>query len=144
MSRALFVTVDIDADRDTVHQAIASSEGLAAFWTPNVSGTSEEGATLTFGFEPAPAPLEIHVDELVPGTQVAWSCGGPWPGWEGTLIRWELSDSPEAGTRVALSHAGWSDDTPDADLGSVTFTWAIVCDALKRYTESGDPDPALR
>lgn len=144
MSRALFVTVDIDADPDTVFEAIASSDGLASFWTPNVSGTSKEGGTLEFGFEPAPVDLQVHVDELAPGRLVAWSCPGPWPGWDGTTIRWALGDSPDADTRVVLTHAGWSDDTPDADLGAVTFTWAMVCGALKRYNETGDPDPALR
>lgn len=144
MSRALFITVDIEADPDTVFQAIASSEGLASFWTPNVSGTSEEGATLELGFEPAPADLQVHVDELIPGKLVGWSCPGPWPGWEGTTIRWGLGDSPDADTRVVLTHAGWSDGTSDADLGSVTFTWAMVCGSLKRYAETGDPDPALR
>ncbi len=74
---------------------------------------------------------------------MAWSCPGPWPGWEGTTIRWELGDSPDATTRVVLTHSGWSDDTPDAELGSVTFTWATVCAALKRYSETGKPDPAL-
>lgn len=144
MSRALFVTVDIDADRDTVFQAIASSDGLASFWTPNVSGTSEQGANLEFGFEPAPVDLQIHVDEMAPATLVAWSCTGPWPGWADTTIRWGLGDSPDATTRVVLTHADWTDDTADAELGSVTFTWAMVCGALKRYTETGNPDPALR
>jgi uncharacterized protein YndB with AHSA1/START domain len=144
MSRALFITVDIDADPDTVFNALATSDGLASFWTPNVSGTPEQGATLEFGFEPAPVDLQIRVEQLAPGRLVAWSCPGPWPGWEGTTIRWALGESPDADTRVVLSHGGWTDDTPDADLGSVTFTWALVCEALKRYTETGNPDPALR
>lgn len=144
MSRDLFVTVDIDADTDVVFQAIATTDGLASFWTPDVSGASEEGGDLQFGFEPAPVDLDIHVDELATDSVVAWSCRGPWPGWDGTTIRWSLGDSPDATTRVVLSHTGWPDDTPDAELGSVTFTWAMVCGALKRYTETGNPDPALR
>ena len=144
MARQLAVTVDIEADAGTVFEALATTAGLASFWTPSVSGRSEEGATLEFGFEPAPVGLQMHVDELSAGKLVAWSCPGPWPGWEGTQVRWELADSPEADTRVLLTHSGWSDDTPDAELGSVTYTWALVAGALKRYAESGDPDPALR
>ncbi len=52
MSRALFVTVDIDADPDTVFQAIASSEGLASFWTPNVDLAGERDARVRLRARP--------------------------------------------------------------------------------------------
>lgn len=145
MSRDIVLAADTDADATTVYRALTTTEGLAAFWTPAVSGAAgETGADLRFGFAAAPAELEIRVEALEPDRRVAWTCAGPWPGWGGTDIGWRLTAAPEGGTRVILRHAGWADDTDDGDLGSVAFTWAQVLRALVAYAQTGAPQPALR
>lgn len=139
MSRELFVVVDVQASSENLYTAITTPEGLACFWTPQVVA-DEEG--LRFGFEPAPADLEIRVAETTPRERVVWASRGPWPYWSDTEITWHLHPG-ESGCRVLLGHTGWADDYPDHELGAVTFTWATVLQALKGYAETGRAQPAL-
>lgn len=83
MSRELVLATDVQATPEDLYAAITTTDGLASFWTPQVTA---EGRDLRLGFEPA----------------------------------------------------------PDDQLGSVTFTWALVLQALKGYAETGRPQPALR
>lgn len=142
MTREIVLAVDVDADRQTVHDAVTTREGLAGFWTPDVSATAEVGAKLRFGFESAPVDLLMRLEALEPGG-VAWSCPGPWPYWEGTDVEWRFDDAAEGGTRVLLKHTGWDDGYTDGEFGSVAYTWALVLKALKGYVETGTPKPAL-
>lgn len=144
MAREIVLCVDVDADTKAVYDAITTQEGLTSFWTPSVTARPEVGAELRFGFEPAPVDLEMTVTALEAGRRAQWACGGPWPYWGGTEVEWALTEAPEsAGTRVVFGHRGWADDYDDAEFGSVAYTWALVLGALKRYAESGQPDPAL-
>jgi len=143
MTREIVLAVEVESDAHTVYEAVTTQEGLTAFWTPQVTATPEVGATLRFGFEQAPAELEMTVEALEPGGRVMWSCAGPWPDWTGTDVEWRL-DEVEGGTRVLLRHTGWDDGFDDSSLGAVSYSWALVLGALKSFAESGTPQPALR
>lgn len=144
VTREIALAVDVRADAAAVYRALTTQDGLAGFWTPDVSATAEVGASLRFGFEPAPVDLQMTVETLEPGKRVAWACAGPWPYWTDTHVEWQLSDAPQGGTRVLLRHQGWDDGYDDGEFGSVAYTWALVLGALQRYAETGDPQPALR
>lgn len=145
MSREIVLAVDLDADPEKITDALTHQEGLASFWTPDVTASPEVGAELRFGFEPAPTDLLVTLDEVEPGQGIAWTVGDAWPHWADTTIRWSLQPSPTgSGTRVLLVHDGWDDDYLDGELGSVAYTWSLVLGALKGYVESGTPQPALR
>ena len=50
----------------------------------------------------------------------------------------------EHGTKVVFRHAGFPDDEPDDEFGSVSRTWALIVERLKEVVESGGvPNPAL-
>ena len=50
----------------------------------------------------------------------------------------------EHGTKVVFRHAGFPDDEPDYEFGSVSRTWALIVERLKEVVESGGvPNPAL-
>lgn len=144
MSREIVLAVDVEADRQAVYDAVTTEQGLAGFWTPDVTATTEVGAALRFGFEPAPVDLEMTVEALEPPGRVVWSCPGPWPYWKGTDIQWRFDDAGSGFTRVVFQHTGWDDAYDDAEFGSVAYTWALVMGALKQYVETGTPQPALR
>lgn len=139
MGRQLFVAADVEANAEDLYTALTTADGLASFWTPQVTADGQE---LRFGFEAAPVDLEIRVAETTPGERVVWASRGPWPYWAGTEITWRLRPG-EAGCQVLLSHTGWADDYPDEELGAVTYTWATVLQALKGYAETGRAQPAL-
>lgn len=142
MPRSIILATEVDASPETVFEAITTKRGLESFWTPDVDATPEAGASLRFGFEDAPADLDMTVSAFDPGRRVEWECGGPWPHWGGTRVEWKIDAGDK--TSVVFGQHGWSDDQPESQFGSVALTWAMVMLALKSYVESGKPAPALR
>ena len=141
MSRSIVLATEVEASPEQAYDAVSSTTGLAAFWTPTVDGAYQVGGTLRLGFEAAPVDLEMTVAVLDPPRRVQWECAGPWPHWGGTLVEWTIH--PGETTTVALSHQGWSEEQSDIGLGSVAMTWALVLLALKSYLATGKPAPAL-
>lgn len=142
MPRSIVLALDTSAQVDAIYDAITTAEGLRSFWTTDADAEQEEGGELRFGFEAAPVDLTMTVAGLEPGELIRWSEIGPWPGWTGTEITWQVTDGGES-RNVIFRHDGWGDETPDHDLGSVAMTWAHVLDALKQYTETGRPAPVF-
>lgn len=140
MPRSIVLATEVDATPSTVFEALSTTAGLAAFWTPSVSGSTDVGSTLSFGFAAAPVDLEMVVTASQPD-RVEWECRGPWPHWGGTQVEWRIGAGPPS--TVLFVQRGWSDDQPDVEFGSVAMTWAMVLGALKAYSESGAPQPAL-
>lgn len=141
MSRSIVLAIEVAAEPSAVFEAIITTQGLASFWTPNVSGSTDVGGSLSFGFSEAPVDLEMTVTD-VDGSTVAWACSGPWPGWAETTVTWSTAPS-DAGTVVVFRHDDWDDGVEDPVFGSVALTWAMVLQALKAYAETGVPAPAL-
>lgn len=142
MSRSIVLAIDVASTPDAVHSAIASTDGLASFWTSSVSGSTDVGGDLSFGFEAAPVPLQMTVSATEAAKLVEWECGGPWPNWGGTRVSWATAPS-DNGTMVVFRHDGWVPDVTDAELGSVALTWAMTLQALKAFGETGIAAPAL-
>lgn len=142
MPRSIVLAIETTAPATAIYDAITTTEGLRSFWTIDADADPREGGELRFGFEAAPVDLTMTVAELVPGELVGWSGIGPWPGWDTTEIAWRVTAGGESRT-VTFRHDGWADETLDHDLGSVAMTWAHVLDALKLYTESGEPAPVF-
>lgn len=143
MARDIVLAVEVDAEAGAIYRAVTTEDGLTSFWTPTVSATAELGAELRFGFAAAPVDLRMVVTTLEPDRAVGWSCGGPWPGWEGTQVRWEMQPAEAGGRLVLLRHTGWADETADVVIGSVALTWARVLVALEQYLRTGVKAPAL-
>ena len=143
MGKDIVLGIEIHAEPKTVYDTISTRSGLAAFWTPDVQGDETEAGELTFGFSGAPARLPIRVERLEPPTEIAWDCPGGFPYWEGTRVTWSVQPS-EHGTKVVFRHAGFPDDAPEYDFGSVSLTWALIVARLKDVVEAGGtPNPAL-
>jgi uncharacterized protein YndB with AHSA1/START domain len=143
MSRDIVHGIEIHAEPNAVYDTIATSSGLAAFWTPDVQGDDAEGGELTFGFAEAPVRLPMRVARLDPPNEIAWESLGGFPYWEGTNIVWSLRPS-EHGTKVVFAQTGFPDDEPDYEFGSVSLTWGLIVARLKDVVESGGvANPAL-
>jgi len=144
MGREIMFAVDVDADPKVVFEAVSTEAGLKSFWTPNVSAEPEVGSIARFGFEGAPVALRMRVDRLDPATEVAWTCVGDFPHWEGTQVRWRMSPNPEGlGTRLTFSHTGWPPDQPEHEYASVSYTWGQVVARLHDVVPAGTVDPYL-
>ena len=141
MTREILLGAEIHAGGPTVVKAITTKEGLASFWTPTAIAEPEVGSEARFTF--GDAALRMRVDRI-DADEVAWTCLGDFPLWEGTTVRWALSPEPEhGGTRVLFRHAGFPLEQPEWEFASVAFTWAGVLGRLKVLAETGEAEPYL-
>jgi uncharacterized protein YndB with AHSA1/START domain len=143
MSRDIIHAIEIHADPKTVFDTVSTRSGLATFWTPDVQGDEAVGGELTFGFSEAPERLPIRVARLEPPSEIGWECPGVFPYWEGTMVTWAFRSS-DHGAKVVFRHAGFPDEEPEYDFGSVSLTWGLIVARLKEVVEAGgEPNPAL-
>ncbi len=131
---------DIAADRDLVHRALTTTDGIASWWTVRTEGPDRRGdGELRVSFPDVPQPFEFQVSRS-DLDRVEWVTGGFPPWWAGTSIRWDLSPNPDGpGTRLLFSHRDYDPDNPVIPI--VTPAWAQIITRLKGYAETGRPDP---
>jgi uncharacterized protein YndB with AHSA1/START domain len=134
---AILMQFDLDADRETVHRALSTEEGIRSWWSVKTDGPSH--GQMRVSFPDVAQPFEFTVGEDGPD-RVEWVTGGYPPWWAGTSIQWDLADNPDAaGTRLRFSHGGYAPDNPVIPI--VTPAWAQIILRLKGYVETGRPQP---
>ncbi|MFA7266577.1 MAG: SRPBCC domain-containing protein [Candidatus Nanopelagicales bacterium] len=127
-----------DASPESVYNAVATVEGLAAWWTEDTTGSaSEVGGVIAFRFPPG--GFDMEVIELEPAKRIVWKViDGP-PEWIDTVITWELSEE-DGYTIVMFRHDGWREQ--DAFMAHCTTKWATYLMSLKRLVETGTGEPS--
>lgn len=139
MAAPLVHQVNIKATPGTIYKAISTQEGLASFWTSDTKAEPKVGSTATFGF--GGPSQRFRVDELVPGEHVKWTGLDDFPTWDGTTVTWDISPAEKGETSVVFRHGNWPAAVTQDDLGSINYTWGLVVERLKQYSESGKPVP---
>ncbi len=97
--------VTVDAPPERVLAALTTAEGIAGWWTPDVTGSVRAGGEFTVGFGGRRSAL--HVDHVDPGL-VVWTCTASeiFDEWVGTSVWFALRPRAGGGTTVAFRHAG--------------------------------------
>jgi uncharacterized protein YndB with AHSA1/START domain len=98
--------VAIAAPADRVFAALTTLDGLSGWWTPAVTGSTERGGQITFGF--GDERVVMRVDRASAPVSVAWTClvHTKFAEWEGTTLRFELSEQTAGSTRLGFRHVG--------------------------------------
>ena len=133
--------VGIKAPLDEVYKALATREGVAAWWTDNTQGESKVGGALQFRFSAGGVEvggIEIKVLELHPATRVLWQVAGGPDEWIGTKISFELKQDGEY-VIVLFKHQGWKE--PVEFMHHCSTKWAIFLMSLKSLLETGKGTP---
>jgi uncharacterized protein YndB with AHSA1/START domain len=139
MAAPLVHQVNIKATPDTIYHALSTAQGLQSFWTSESKAEPTVGAMATFGFG---GPTQrMRIDELVPGKRVKWTGLADFPNWGGTTVSWDISRVENGETSVLFRHGDWPDSLPQDDLGSINYTWGLIVERLKQYSETGKPNP---
>jgi len=139
MAAPLVHQVNVKATPETIYKAISTTEGLGASWTSESKAESKVGSIASFGFG---GPTQrMRVDELVPGKRVKWTGLADFPNWGDTTVSWDISPAESGETSVTFRHANWPETVSQDDLGSINYTWGLIVERLKQYTETGKPNP---
>jgi len=148
----------IGAAAETVYNALASREGLCAWWSPDVVAEAKEGSVARFAFGPTYFK-EMRITKLQPSVQVNWTCITGAGEWVGTHLRFNLETGdkeillnahPEMVDQLAqssynnltlltLQHDDWKEYTPM--FAECNYTWGQFLKSLKLFCETGTGRP---
>jgi uncharacterized protein YndB with AHSA1/START domain len=121
---------------DTTYAALATREGLAAWWTSNTQGESKVGGTLQFRFKAG--GFDMKVLELDPGKRVFWQVVEGPEEWIGTKVSFDLRQE-DGYTIVLFKHQGWKE--PVEFMHHCGTKWAVFLLSLKSLVETGKGAP---
>ena len=130
--------VGITATTEKVYEALTTTEGLAAWWTIDTSGTSD--GTLQFRFGDT-GGFDMKVIDLQPNTRVVWEVVDGPAEWIGTTVTFELALAGDW-TIVLFAHAGWRESVEF--MNHCSTKWAIFLMSLKSLVETGTGAPHPR
>ena len=135
--------VGIKSSPDEVYKALATREGLAAWWTNNTQGESKVGGLLKFRFSAGGSEIggfDMKILELQPAKRVLWQVVEGPKEWIGTKISFDLKQAGEHAI-VLFKHQGWKE--PVEFMHHCSTKWAIYLMSLKSLVETrkGSPNP---
>ncbi|HSC13803.1 MAG TPA: SRPBCC domain-containing protein [Gammaproteobacteria bacterium] len=129
--------VGIRSRLDDAYKALATRDGLAAWWTNDTRGESEVDGVLEFRFAPH-GGFDMKVLELEPRKRVLWKVVDGPKEWIGTRIRWELREDGDY-TIVMFKHEGWKE--PVEFMHHCSTKWGVFLLSLKSLVENGKGAP---
>jgi uncharacterized protein YndB with AHSA1/START domain len=130
--------VGVVAPLEEVYDAIATPEGLAAWWTTDTVGKSEVGGELAFRFGEV-GGFDMEILELDPSGRVRWLVTDGPEEWIGTEVDWKL-EQREDWTIVLFKHQGWRE--PVEFMHHCSTKWGSFLMSLKELVETGRGRPA--
>lgn len=129
--------VGIEAAPEKVYEALTTDEGLARWWTNDISGAGDVGSIIKFRFNGG-GP-DFKVTELIPNQTVRWEHSGEVPeAWMGTEIIFQLHVDGKQ-TFVKFTHSNWKESTDF--LAHCSTKWAVFLISLKDAIETNQGRP---
>jgi len=128
------------ASRERVFEALATTSGLAGWWTPEVSGWPGPGGRLELRFAGADT-IRLSVEAAAPGSRVVWRVqeNTGRPEWRGTRITFVLASDGPGRTLIDFRHAGLDPELECYDICS--RGWDHFLQSLIDFAESGLGSP---
>ena len=128
--------IRIHEKRQEVFRHIATTEGIAAWFTESSSPDYRAGGALELRFPDQ--RVSFRVTELEEPSRVVWHCVSQENPWFGTDVVFELAE--QAGhTVVRFDHGGWPEVT---DLfRDCSMSWAYFLESLRSLCEDGRGTP---
>lgn len=137
--------IGIKAPAARVYAAIATLEGLARWWTEDVTGSDQVGGRITFTFRTPTGDLKgamvMEVQQLSPDNLVRWRCVDGPAEWVGTEITYELSQGDDQ-TIVGFGHRHWREALDFT--AHCSMKWATFLLSLRASVETGSGQPSPR
>lgn len=134
--------VGIKAPSNEVYQALATTGGIAGWWTRDTSGDSKPGGVVVTRFFADGKLLggfDLAVEGLEPNSRVVWRVVEGPPEWIDTRINFELNREDDF-TVILFRHEGWKEAVPF--MSHCSTKWATFLMSLKAYVETGAGRPS--
>ena len=134
--------VGIRAPASAVYDAIATTGGVAGWWTEETTGDARVGGTITVCFRDhgvEKGRMEMEVVRLDPGREVQWRVRTGPEEWIGTDVTFALRE--EGGyTIVLFGHRGWREAAEF--MAHCSMKWATFLLSLRALVETGRGSPS--
>lgn len=151
MTYAIAQAVLIASPHARVFDAITSTAGLRAWWTPGATAFPEVGSIARFPFGPDYSKA-MEITEFDAPQRLAWRCIDGAEEWISTTLTFDLEPNalashPEisgqaeqlsdtsAATLLTFQHQGWRAQSPM--FAECSYTWGRFLWSLKLYCETG-------
>jgi uncharacterized protein YndB with AHSA1/START domain len=129
--------VGIKSALNDVYTALATRDGLAAWWTTDTHGESTSGGVIRFRFPQG--GFDMKVLELRPAERVLWEVVDGPQEWVGTTVSFDLKQEGDYAI-VIFKHQGWSE--PVEFMYHCSTKWATFLMSLKSLVETGKGAPS--
>jgi uncharacterized protein YndB with AHSA1/START domain len=128
--------VRIRATPKDVYQRVATTKGIAEWFTEASSPDYREGGTLELRFSDEPVAFAIR--EMKEPTRIVWRCTSEENSWFETDIAFEFVADGDR-TIVRFDHLGWSEISDR--FRDCSFSWAYFLESLRSLIEEGRGTP---
>jgi uncharacterized protein YndB with AHSA1/START domain len=128
--------ISIAASPSRVFSALTTLEGIAGWWTSQISGGGLAGDQLDLGFVGLDEQITMAVESVVSERAVTWRCDSHsgHPEWVGTRITFQIDPVPPDGSRLSVTHLGL---VPSLNCYEQCFAgWEHFMRSIKGYAEN--------
>ena len=128
--------ISIDAEQQRVHDLIASTDGIARWWTGRpVAGEHAAGSSFSVYFGDADKPAAVMRVLADSPEQVEWRVTEGPSDWIDTRVTFTLRPRTNGGTTLLFTHSGWQQASEF--MGGCSTNWGAYLTSLKTGAESG-------
>jgi uncharacterized protein YndB with AHSA1/START domain len=127
--------ISIDATPQRVHDLVASTDGIARWWTGRpLTGQHAVGSGFSVYFGDAQQPAAVMQVLTDTADQVVWLVTNGPDSWIDTRITFALRPRDNGGTTLLFTHAGWQQ--AGEFMGGCSTNWGAYLTSLKTGAES--------
>jgi uncharacterized protein YndB with AHSA1/START domain len=126
--------ISVDAPREDVHQLVATTAGIARWWTGRpLEGDSTVGSRFSIYFGDADTPAAVMQMQSDGPEEVVWRViEGP-DAWINTMITFVFRPSSNGGTTLLFTHANWAEASEF--MSGCSTNWGAYLTSLKTGAE---------
>jgi uncharacterized protein YndB with AHSA1/START domain len=128
--------LSIDAPPQRVHDLVASTDGIALWWTGRpLSGEHAVGSSFSAYFGDAEKPAAVMQVLTDAADEVAWRVTEGPDSWIGTRVTFTLRPRADGGTTLLFAHADWREASEF--MSGCSTNWGAYLISLKAGAEGG-------
>jgi uncharacterized protein YndB with AHSA1/START domain len=128
--------ISIDASSKRVHDLVASTDGVARWWSGRpVTGDAGPGGRFSVYFGAADRPAAVLETVSDAPDEVVWRVVDGPESWLGTRVTFALRAEDADRTTLLFTHAGWAE--PSEFMAGCGTNWCAYLTSLKTGAETG-------